>query len=248
MALNLCLRVRDGMQSAELIGSSAAAGIPPTMPGAFYSNDGVTVTPIRSCAPADARSITAAIGMACRFHGARPADPLFTAPLPARVACGDGACVARDCVPFAPGTTARASTTSSCNRRRAASPSSGQGPGQDHRIAHAGGELGCARRCGDDGDVSLRRDIRRRRGYPHGSPAAVRNRAGFGRAASGMADRRRGHGVRSHMRTDLHRPDTAQSVSGGRGPCCGGGASAQPATPRLLPHQLIFPPATAPPI
>lgn len=103
MALNLCLRVRDGMQSSELIGSSAAAGIPPTMPGAFYSNDGVTVTPIRSCAPADARSITAAIGMACRFHGARPADPLFTAPLPARVACGDGACVARDCVPFALG-------------------------------------------------------------------------------------------------------------------------------------------------
>ena len=103
MALNLCLRVRDGMQSAELIGSSAAAGIPPTMPGAFYSNDGVTVTPIRSCAPADARSITAAIGMACRFHGARPADPLFTAPLPARVAGGDGACVARDCVPFALG-------------------------------------------------------------------------------------------------------------------------------------------------
>lgn len=103
MALNLCLRVRDGMQSAELIGSSAAAGIPPTMPGAFYSNDGVTVTPIRSCAPADARSITAAIGMACRFHGARPADPLFTAPLPARVACGDGACAARDCVPFALG-------------------------------------------------------------------------------------------------------------------------------------------------
>lgn len=103
MALNLCLRVRDDMQSAELIGSSAAAGIPPTIPGAFYSNDGVTVTPIRSCAPADARSITAAIGMACRFHGARPADPLFTAPLPARVACGDGACVARDCVPFALG-------------------------------------------------------------------------------------------------------------------------------------------------
>lgn len=103
MALNLCLRVRDGMQSSELIGSSAAAGIPPTIPGAFYSNDGVTVTPIRSCAPADARSITAAIGMACRFHGARPADPLFTAPLPARVACGDGACVARDCVPFALG-------------------------------------------------------------------------------------------------------------------------------------------------
>ena len=103
MALNLCLRVRDGMQSSELIGSSAAAGIPPTMPGAFYSNDGVTVTPVRSCAPADARSITAAIGMACRFHGARPADPLFTAPLPARVACGDGACVARDCVPFALG-------------------------------------------------------------------------------------------------------------------------------------------------
>ena len=103
MALNLCLRVRDGMQSSELIGSSAAAGIPPTRPGAFYSNDGVTVTPIRSCAPADARSITAAIGMACRFHGARPADPLFTAPLPARVACGDGACVARDCVPFALG-------------------------------------------------------------------------------------------------------------------------------------------------
>ena len=103
MALNLCLRVRDGMQSSELIGSSAAAGIPPTMPGAFYSNDGVTVTPIRSCAPADARSITAAIGMACRFHGARPADPLFTAPLPARVTCGDDAYDARDCVPFALG-------------------------------------------------------------------------------------------------------------------------------------------------
>ena len=103
MALNLCLRVRDGMQSSELIGSSAAAGIPPTRPGAFYSNDVVTVTPIRSCAPADARSITAAIGMACRFHGARPADPLFTAPLPARVTCGDDAYDARDSVPFALG-------------------------------------------------------------------------------------------------------------------------------------------------
>ena len=103
MALNLCLRVRDGMQSSELIGSSAAAGIPPTRPGAFYSNDGVTVTPIRSCAPADAQSITAAIGVACRFHGTRPADPLFTAPLPARVACGDVAYVARDSVPFALG-------------------------------------------------------------------------------------------------------------------------------------------------
>ena len=180
MALNLCLRVRDGMQSSELIGSSAAAGIPPTMPGAFYSNDGVTVTPIRSCAPADARSITAAIGMACRFHGARPADPLFTAPLPARVTCGDDAYVARDSVPFALGDDgARFHDVVLQPQEGGIAIIGGRGPGQDHRITYAGGELGRARRCGADGDVSLRRILRRCHGYPHGSSAAVRNRAGF---------------------------------------------------------------------
>lgn len=101
MALNLCLRVRDGMQSTELIGSSSAARISPAMPGALYRNDGDTVIPVRCCAPADVKAVTTAVCQAQRFCGARPADPLFTAPLPARIIAADERTAVPGPTPFA---------------------------------------------------------------------------------------------------------------------------------------------------
>ncbi|MFR7425518.1 MAG: hypothetical protein ACLUUF_00840 [Bifidobacterium pullorum] len=131
MALNLCLRVRDGMQSSELIGSSAAAGIPPTMPGAFCSNGGVAVYPksdklaparraVHHRWPSAWRAVSTAPGppIRCSPHPCPHALPAATARALPAIACHS---------PW--GTTARASTTSSCNRRRAASPSSGAGAG-----------------------------------------------------------------------------------------------------------------------
>ncbi|MCB5631470.1 cell division protein FtsK, partial [Bifidobacterium animalis] len=52
MAISICLRVRDGLQSTELLGDSRAATISPALPGAAYCNDGEHVTAFR-CAPAD---------------------------------------------------------------------------------------------------------------------------------------------------------------------------------------------------
>lgn len=93
MALNLCLRVRDGLQSTELIGNPAAASISPALPGALYCYDGEDVTPIRCCAPVQGTALVDAVTLAGRFLGAS-AEPLFTPPLPTRITtenyAGDG--------------------------------------------------------------------------------------------------------------------------------------------------------------
>lgn len=85
MSLSLCLRVRDGMQSVELLGGPWAASISPSLPGAAYANDGERVTPWRCAAPADIAAMIRAIDTARRFHGFEAAPTLFTAPLPTRV-------------------------------------------------------------------------------------------------------------------------------------------------------------------
>lgn len=83
--LNVCLRVRDTMQSKELIGSGLAGRIPAALPGAAWAHDGDRTVPLR-CAPlADARSFADACGLAHRFRGGSSPVPLFSPPLPRSV-------------------------------------------------------------------------------------------------------------------------------------------------------------------
>nr|WP_072724140.1 FtsK/SpoIIIE domain-containing protein [Bifidobacterium lemurum] len=85
ISLNLCLRVRDEMQSRELLADSRAARIPPSLPGAAYCNDADAVTAMRCAAPADIDRCCEAIRLAALMTGIPPPPPLFTAPLPARL-------------------------------------------------------------------------------------------------------------------------------------------------------------------
>lgn len=85
MAVNICLRVRDDMQSSELLGDGRAARISPTMPGAAYCNDSERVTALR-CSPANSLTrIRRQILLAARFMGMDRAPALFSAPLPSRI-------------------------------------------------------------------------------------------------------------------------------------------------------------------
>ncbi|WP_241216911.1 FtsK/SpoIIIE domain-containing protein [Bifidobacterium goeldii] len=85
MALNICLRVRDPLQSVELLGDGRAASISPSLPGCAWRNDGESVAPLRCAAPRSISTITGAIELARSFHGITAAQPLFTAPLPTTV-------------------------------------------------------------------------------------------------------------------------------------------------------------------
>ncbi|MBW3080359.1 FtsK/SpoIIIE domain-containing protein [Bifidobacterium saguinibicoloris] len=100
MSLGLCLRVRDALQSTELIGSAKAAAIPPSLPGVAYANDGERVTAWRCAAADDIGRIVDAVRAAAVFEGSVPPPALFTAPLP-RVVRALEAASARDAVPFA---------------------------------------------------------------------------------------------------------------------------------------------------
>jgi S-DNA-T family DNA segregation ATPase FtsK/SpoIIIE len=85
MAVSICLRVRDGLQSTELLGDGRAAAISPTLPGAAYCNDSAQVSALR-CAPVgDVAAFCLQIVLAARFTGTVPLPPLFTAPLPSVV-------------------------------------------------------------------------------------------------------------------------------------------------------------------
>lgn len=85
MAISICLRVRDGLQSTELLGDSRAATISPALPGAAYCNDGEHVTAFR-CAPADNIDVYCRqIAFAAQFVGTRSRPSLFTSPLPRSV-------------------------------------------------------------------------------------------------------------------------------------------------------------------
>ncbi len=82
MTLGLCLRVRDAMQSVEILGSGVAASIPPSLPGIVYCNDGEGVEAWRCAATGDIDRMVEAIALAARCHGSIPAPALFSAPLP----------------------------------------------------------------------------------------------------------------------------------------------------------------------
>nr|WP_237746088.1 MULTISPECIES: FtsK/SpoIIIE domain-containing protein [Bifidobacterium] len=85
MAMNICLRVRDELQSAELLGDGRASRISPTMPGAAYCNDSEHVVALRCASAANMGSIIGNIALTARFMGKQTAPQLFSAPLPVAV-------------------------------------------------------------------------------------------------------------------------------------------------------------------
>lgn len=85
MTLGLCLRVRDAMQSVEILGSPVASAIPPSLPGVVYCNDGESIEAWRCAAAGDITRMADAIVFAARCHGSVPAPTLFSAPLPRMV-------------------------------------------------------------------------------------------------------------------------------------------------------------------
>jgi S-DNA-T family DNA segregation ATPase FtsK/SpoIIIE len=110
MSLNICLRVRDGVQSSELLGDTRAATIPPELPGAAYCTDGGELTAIRCAAPRSIERLVRAMRLAHRFCGGSAAAALFTAPLPRMVHdiakhLGRSPTASRSAVPFALGDT-----------------------------------------------------------------------------------------------------------------------------------------------
>lgn len=100
MSLGICLRVRDGVQSTELLGSAKAAYIPPSLPGVAYCNDGASVASWRCAETREIPRLVDAVITAARFHGCVPQPALFTAPLPRRLAALPAA-TAVGGVPFA---------------------------------------------------------------------------------------------------------------------------------------------------
>ncbi|MFR4489301.1 MAG: hypothetical protein ACLT3W_05495 [Bifidobacterium pseudocatenulatum] len=53
MSVSICLRVRDRLQSCELLGDGRAADLSPAMPGAAFCNDSEQVTAFRCATAAD---------------------------------------------------------------------------------------------------------------------------------------------------------------------------------------------------
>ncbi len=82
MTLGLCLRVRDAMQSMEIIGSSEAANIPPSLPGTVYCNDGENIQAWRCAATRHISRLVDATIFAARCFGSVPSPALFSPPLP----------------------------------------------------------------------------------------------------------------------------------------------------------------------
>ena len=89
MNLGICLRVRDPLQSRELLGSSCATAIDPSCPGLGFLEHGLGPQAFRTCPAADPQALVGQIIKASRFCDNRPPAPLFSSPLPEHdPACG----------------------------------------------------------------------------------------------------------------------------------------------------------------
>ena len=86
--LNVCLRVRDTLQSKELLGTGDAGDIPANLPGAAWINDGGGAKAMRCSPVADAPAFARACALAARFLDLPAPAPLFSAPLPRSVPAG----------------------------------------------------------------------------------------------------------------------------------------------------------------
>ena len=82
MNLGICLRVRDPLQSRELLGSSCATAIDPACPGQGFLERGRGPQAFRTCPAADPQALMDQIIKASLFCGSRPPAPLFSPPLP----------------------------------------------------------------------------------------------------------------------------------------------------------------------
>ena len=90
MNLGICLRVRDPLQSRELLGSSCATAIDPACPGLGFLEQGRGPQAFRTCPAVDPRTLVEQVIKASRFCGCRPPAPLFSPPLPEHdPACGN---------------------------------------------------------------------------------------------------------------------------------------------------------------
>ncbi|WP_181896165.1 FtsK/SpoIIIE domain-containing protein [Bifidobacterium longum] len=85
MSVSICLRVRDRLQSCELLGDGRAADLSPAMPGAAFCNDSEQVTAFRCATARDIDAVCRQIAFASRFVGSPLQPSLFTAPLPRHV-------------------------------------------------------------------------------------------------------------------------------------------------------------------
>ncbi|PJM73190.1 cell division protein FtsK [Bifidobacterium primatium] len=82
IGLNICLRVRDPLQSTELLGVRDAAFISPQHPGLAYLFDGERRMAFRCAMPVSATALTHGCDHARRFLNEIEATPLFSPPLP----------------------------------------------------------------------------------------------------------------------------------------------------------------------
>ncbi|NEG96119.1 cell division protein FtsK [Bifidobacterium sp. SMB2] len=82
IGLNICLRVRDPLQSTELLGIRDAAFISPQHPGIAYLFDGERRTAFRCAMPGSAAALIHGCDHARRFLNETDASPLFSPPLP----------------------------------------------------------------------------------------------------------------------------------------------------------------------
>lgn len=82
ISINICLRVRDGLQSQELLGTSHASKISPHTPGSAYYNLGEGVAALRCAQSKNPRRLVRAIQLAGKFLHHEYSPELFSAPLP----------------------------------------------------------------------------------------------------------------------------------------------------------------------
>ena len=75
MSVSICLRVRDRLQSCELLGDGRAADLSPAMPGAAFCNDSEQVTAFRCATARDIDAVCRQIAFASRFVGSPPHRP-----------------------------------------------------------------------------------------------------------------------------------------------------------------------------
>lgn len=85
MNLNICLRVRDPLQSRELLGSDCAAKIAPSHPGLGFYENGSGIHSFQTSPVHDPACLIDQIGKAASFCGFRPSPPLFSSPLPSGI-------------------------------------------------------------------------------------------------------------------------------------------------------------------
>ncbi|BDR52875.1 cell division protein FtsK [Bombiscardovia nodaiensis] len=88
MNLSICLRVKDSMQSKELLGSSCAALIKPREPGAGFYQDGERLVAFRCAYCKQPEAVVDQVLLASHCYGSASASPLFTPALPTSVSSG----------------------------------------------------------------------------------------------------------------------------------------------------------------